>query len=152
VAEQENADGFSSYAGHKFAFHGFLGHQAHRTASAAFRRTAADHGNQPLFLIVIQHFRRPGRCLSYSARSKPPFFIPSANFPNGLRGQRESASDSRSAYPLGQLQQRQGTQHDSNLLYSTTQQTLEHLLLLDGYFGTQGSTSHAPSMRQNNST
>ena len=48
-----------------------------------------------------------------------------ANLPNRLRGERNNDGDSRRAYTLGQLQQRQGTQNDSDLLYSAAQQSLE---------------------------
>src|SRR6266851_3738875 len=49
--------GFSSHAGNQPAFYGFFGHQSNRPASAAFRRATADHGNQTLFLALVQHFR-----------------------------------------------------------------------------------------------
>src|SRR5262249_1892716 len=37
VAEQENAHGFSSHAGHQFALHRFLSYQTYGPAGAAFR-------------------------------------------------------------------------------------------------------------------
>ena len=58
VAEQENSDRFPSYTGNQFAFDGFFRHQAHGPTCAAFRRIAAYHCNQTLFLALIKHFSR----------------------------------------------------------------------------------------------
>ena len=121
MAEQENADGFSSHAGNQFAFYGFFGHQANRPASAAFRRAAADHGNQSLFLAVVQHFRRSGPLLLIERPFQAPLLITMANLPNRLRGQRNHAGNPRRTDTLGQLQQRQGAQNDSDLLYAAGQ-------------------------------
>jgi len=46
--------------------------QAYCPTSAAFRWATAYHGNQTLFLAIVEYLRCSGRCLSYSARSKPP--------------------------------------------------------------------------------
>ena len=74
-----------------------------------------------------------------------------ANLTNGLRRERNCAGDAWRVDPLGQLQQRQGTQNDSHLLYAAAQQALEFSLVLSGDLDAQSWTSHALSMRQNNS-
>ena len=51
---------------------GFLGHQPHGPASAAFGRIATDHGDDALLLAVLQHFRRSGPLLLVEGRSRPP--------------------------------------------------------------------------------
>src|SRR4029077_18800687 len=58
VAQQENANGFPSYAGNQFAFDGFLRYQADGPTGAAFRPSAAHPWNQTLLLGVLEHFRR----------------------------------------------------------------------------------------------
>src|SRR5208283_1428077 len=58
VAQQENANGFPSDTGNQFAFDGFFRYQADGPTGAAFRRIAAYHCNQTLFLAVVEHFRR----------------------------------------------------------------------------------------------
>src|SRR5215470_14046774 len=95
VAEQENADGLPSHAGNQLAFYGFFGHQAHRPASAAFRRVTANHRNQPLFLIVVQHLRRAGPWLLIEGSFQPTLLITMAHFPYRLRRQRNKAGNSR---------------------------------------------------------
>src|SRR3954453_1684726 len=105
VAEQENADGFPSHARNQFAFYRFLGHQAHRPASAAFRRATTDHGNQPLFLVVVQHLCRARPWPLVECPFQAPFLITMPNLANGLWSERDRVRDSGRAYTLGQLQQ-----------------------------------------------
>ena len=60
-------------------------------------------------------------------------------------------ADSRRAGTLGQLQQSQGAQDDSDLLHAAAQQALELFLILRRDVDAQGWTTHTLSMRQNNS-
>src|SRR5215467_4146035 len=151
VAEQEKADGFSSHAGNQLAFDGFFRHQSHGPASAAFRRVTADHGDQPLFLVVVQHFRRSGPLPFIERSFQAALLITMANFADRLRRQWNHGGNARRTYPLTQLQKRQGAQNDSNRLHSAANQLLEFFLILGGDFDTQRRTTHTLSMRQNKS-
>ena len=74
-----------------------------------------------------------------------------ANLTNGLRREWNCAGDAWRADTLGQLQQRQGAQNNSHLLYAAAQQALEFPLVVSGDLDAQSWTSHTLSMRQNNS-
>lgn len=91
----------------------------------------------------------PGRCLSYSAPIQTALLITVADVSNTLWRQRYNAGNSRCPYASCQLQKRQGTQHDSDLLDSAAHQLPEFLLILGGHFNPQGWTSHTLSMCQN---
>ena len=91
----------------------------------------------------------PGRCFSYSARSKPPLLITAADVPDGLCRQRNYSGNAGRGGTLGQLQKSQGAQHDPDLLDSAAHQLSEFFLVPGGHFNTQGWTSHALSMGQN---
>jgi hypothetical protein len=67
VAQQENPNGFPSYAWNQLAFDGFFRHPTHGPTGATFRRAAAYHGNQALFLAIVEHFGGP-RPLSFVQR------------------------------------------------------------------------------------
>ena len=56
MAQQENSNGFPSYAWNQFAFDGFFRYQTHGPAGATFRRATAYHCNQTLFLAIVEHF------------------------------------------------------------------------------------------------
>src|SRR5262249_61665305 len=84
VAQQDNSNGFPSYARNQFAFNGFFRYQTHGPTGAAFRRTAAYHCNQTLFLAVIEHFGG-SRSLSFVQRPlQAPFLATMPNVPYGL--------------------------------------------------------------------
>jgi hypothetical protein len=72
-----------------------------------------------------------------------------AELANRLWSQRDNAGNPRRADAFYQLQQRQGSEDDPNLLHSTTQQFTELFLILRGDFNTQSWTTHTPSMRPN---
>src|SRR3954447_13708224 len=50
VGKKQDAYGFSAHAGNHLPFHGFLGHQTHGPAGAAFGRIATHHADNPLLL------------------------------------------------------------------------------------------------------
>src|ERR1700674_3938810 len=59
VALQQDADCLSPYIRDQFAFDGFFGDQTDRPASPPFRRLTANHGDNALFLRVIENLLRP---------------------------------------------------------------------------------------------
>ena len=54
--EQQNSDGLSSYLWNQFSLYRFFGHQPDRPAGAALGRVGTHHGDDPLFLVVVQYF------------------------------------------------------------------------------------------------
>ena len=100
------------------------------TASSATSRTvqraplrwvAADHGNQPPFLAVVQHLRRAGPLPLVERPFQAAFLIPMADVADGLGSERDDLGDLRRTGASGQLPQRQRTQNDANLLHAATQ-------------------------------
>jgi hypothetical protein len=72
--------------------------------------------------------------------------ITMADRPDGLRSERYG--NPRRGGPFRQLQQRQGSQDGSNLLYATAQQRNDYSLILWRDINAQWWTTHASSMRQ----
>ena len=72
-----------------------------------------------------------------------------AHLANRLWRQRNRARDARGADAPCQLQKRQRSQNDSDLLYSPAHQPAEFLLILGRDFNTQRGARHTLSMRQN---
>jgi hypothetical protein len=120
------------------------------TASSATRRTVqrARPSGGLLHTIAIK------RCFWLSSRTsgcsgslfliqrpiQTALPIPSADIADGLCCQRNYPSNAGRDGAFGQLQQRQGAQHDTNLLDSATHQFPE---FLGRHFNAQGWTSHA---------
>jgi hypothetical protein len=63
VVQEQNPDGFSSDVRNQPPLDGFLCHQTHGPAGAAFRRIATHHGDNPLLLAVIEHSGGAGALL-----------------------------------------------------------------------------------------
>src|ERR1700684_3413916 len=55
VALQQNPDCFSAHLGHQFTFDGFFYNQAPRPTRPPLRRLTANHGNDALFLGVVEN-------------------------------------------------------------------------------------------------
>ena len=72
-----------------------------------------------------------------------------ADLANRLWREWDHGGNPRCTDALGQLQQRQGSQDDPNLLHAAAQQPRQFLLILGRDIDTQGWTAHTPSMRQN---
>ena len=99
-----------------------FGHQAHGPAGAAFRRVAANHGDNSLFLAVVEHGRCAGPLLLVECRFQAALLITVTDLANGLRGERDHFGNPRRTGTFGQLEERQGAQHDPDLLYAAVQQ------------------------------
>ncbi len=149
--EQQNPDGLPSYVRHQLALHRFFGHQAHGPAGTTLGRIAAHHGNDPLFLVGVQHFSRTGPLLLIEGTIQAGLLITMTEPTDGLWGEWDHLGDLRRAGLLSQLQECQGPQDHPDLLHSTLQQSSQFLLILLGDADLQGRTTHTPSMRQNNS-
>src|SRR3954451_16390669 len=147
VGKKQDAYGFSAHAGNHPPLHGFLGHQTHGPAGAAFGRIATHHGDNPLLLAVVENGGRAGALLLKQRRFQTPPLISMPDRANSLSRQWDDLRNPRRTGPFGQLQQRQGTENNPNLLHSAAQQLNEFLLILRRDIDTQRWTAHAPSMR-----
>ena len=152
MAQQENANGFPSYAGNQFAFDGFFRYQADGPTGAALWRIAAYHCNQTLLLTVIEHFRRSRSLFLVQRPFQSALLVTAADIAYGLGCERDNLGNLRCAGALCQLQQSQGAQDDPNLLYAAAQQLGKLSLMLRRDIKAQRWTTHTSSMRQNNST
>jgi hypothetical protein len=121
-----------------------------RTVQRALRRATAYHGNQPLFLGIIQQLCGTGPLALIQRPFQATAPVAMTHLSNRLRCKWNSGRDSRCAYTLGQLPQRQSAQNDSDRLHPAGQQGLEFLLVFSGDFDVQGRMSHALSMHQHN--
>ena len=122
MAEQENPNGFPSYARNQFAFDRFFRHQAHGPAGAAFRRAAAYHCNQTLFLAIVKHFRGTRSLFFIQCPLQPALLVTTADIAYGLGGERDYLGNLRCAGTLCQLQQSQCAQDNPNLLDAAAQE------------------------------
>jgi hypothetical protein len=116
VVEEQNPNRFPSHAWNQSPLHRLLRHQSHGPAGAAFGRVAAHHGDDPLLLAVVQHSRRAGALPVIERGFEASILVTMAEFPNGLRSEWDHAGNPRRTDALGQLQEGQGSQDDTDLL------------------------------------
>jgi hypothetical protein len=88
VVEQQNPDGLSSHLWNQLSLHRFFGHQPDRPAGAARGRVGAHHGDDPLFLVVVQYFSGAGSLLLIKSTLQSGFLVAVAESTNGLWGER----------------------------------------------------------------
>jgi hypothetical protein len=148
VVEEQHSDRFSSHSPNQSPLHGFLGHQPHGPPGATLRRVAADHGDNALFLAVLQQLGRSGPLLLIQSAFEASLLIAVGNSPNRLRRQGNNAGDTWRAGPFGYLQQRHRPQDDAHLLNTAAQQLPQLILVFLRDFDTLGGTSHTLSMQQ----
>ena len=67
-----------------------------------------------------------------------------SDLPNRLWREWDHAGNPRCTNALGQLQERQGSQNDTDLLYAAAQQPRQLVLVFRFDFDTQGWASHTP--------
>ena len=118
-----------SYARNQFAFDGFFRYQTHGPAGATFWRTAAYHGNQTLFLAIVEHLGGSGALLLIQRPIPTALLITAADVTDGLCRQRNYPGNARRGDTLGQLQKRQGTKNHPNLLNPAAEDLGELLLI-----------------------
>ena len=147
--EQQNPNCLSAHLRSQFSFYGFLGDQSHGPSGATFGRLAADHSNDALFLVVIEHFSRSGPRLLIQRSLQTVLLITVTKFSDGLRCQRDPTSNLRSRESFGQLQQSGCAQDDSHLLNPAFEELMQFFLVSRAYSDTQGGCGHVLSILQN---
>src|SRR5688572_12617653 len=88
VAFEQDPDCLSAHAGNQFALDRFLGDQAHRPASPAFRRLAAHHGDDALLLGIVENLLSPGSLFFIQGAVQAALVITMGDLTDRLRGQR----------------------------------------------------------------
>src|SRR4051794_28727789 len=84
VGKEQDADGFPPHAGDQLALHGFLSHQTHGPSRAAFGGITAYHGDNPLFLAVVEHGGCAGTLLFEKRGRQTALLIPVADVADRL--------------------------------------------------------------------
>src|ERR1700748_42669 len=83
VVKKQNPDGFASHSRYQSPFYRLFGHQAHGPSGKAFRRIAADYGDNTLALAVFQQGGRAGPFLLIQCPLEPPLPVTMPNLANG---------------------------------------------------------------------
>src|SRR5271157_394938 len=96
VVEQQNPNRLPSYLWHQFTLHRFLRHQADRPAGTTFWRIAADHRDDPLFLVGVQYLGRARPLLLVKGTIQASMLIAMPESANCLWGERDHLGDLRS--------------------------------------------------------
>src|SRR5277367_3837263 len=128
VALKQNADGFPAYARHKLSLDRLLRYQSHRPASLAFGWFAANHCDNALLLQIVEQLGGAGTLLLIERPLKAAFAVAVSDLADRLRCKFEQTGDLRRGHPTSQAQQCDRSQHDPDLLNTTTQQLPERFL------------------------
>jgi hypothetical protein len=103
VALQQNPDCFSAHLGNQLAFDCFFGDQADGPTGAAFRRFAADHGNDALLLRAVENLPCSGPLFGIDGGVQAIAHVAMGNLADCLRCQGESLRDLRRGETAGKL-------------------------------------------------
>jgi len=103
VALQQNPNGLATHLGNQFAFDGLFRDQADRPARPAHRRVTAHHGDDPLFLGIIQNLAGSRALFVIEGALEPATVIAMGDLADGLRGERESLRHAGCGGATGQL-------------------------------------------------
>jgi len=122
VVKQQNPDRFTSHPRNQLSFHRFFGHQPDRPARATFRRGGAHHCDNPLLLVVVQHFDGAGTLLLIKRALQSGLLVTVAQSANRLYRERNHLANLGSAGVLRQLQERQGPENNPDLLNASFQE------------------------------
>ena len=125
--EQQYPDGFPSYLRHQLALDRLCGHQADRPPRLPLGRSTANHRDDPLSLAVVQQRNGPRSLLVPERPIQALLRIAPSNLTDCLRGQADVGGHLGNRFPLVQLRQGQGAEHNPHRLDSTTQEMV-HLV------------------------
>jgi hypothetical protein len=103
------------------------------------------HGDDPLLLAVFQNRRSAGPLLVVERGFEATRLVTMADLPDRLWRQWDHARNPRCASAPGQLQKRQGSQDDTDLLNAAAQQPRQFVLVFRFDFDTHGWASHTPA-------
>jgi hypothetical protein len=103
VALQQNPNCLSTHLGNQLPFDGLFGDQANGPTGTAFRRFAADHGDNTLLLWAVENLpgSRPLFGIDGGIQAVAP--VAMGDLADRLRRKGESLSDLRGGETVGQL-------------------------------------------------
>ena len=114
--EQQNPDCFSSYLRRQFVLHGLFSYQTHRPTSAALGRLATHHGDDALFLAVVEQGLSSRTWFVIERRFQAPFFVAMADLADCLNCQGNALGYAWRAHASSQLRKHCRPQHNSDWL------------------------------------
>ena len=113
---QQNPDCLPPRFGDQFALDRFLDDQTHGPARPAFRRLAANHGNDTLLLRVVENWFRPRTLFVVECGFQAVAVVAVGYLADGFRRQRESRGDLRSRNSPAELTQSECPHEDASLM------------------------------------
>ena len=125
VAEQKNPDGFPPHLWHQLAFHRFFGNQPDGPPRPAFRRVAADHGDDALARFGVQQTLCPRTLFVIQGAFQPGILLAPCDFPHRLGCQMDIGGHLGTAFAFMKLAQSQTPQYDAHRLDSAAQHTIQ---------------------------
>ena len=105
MALQQNSDCLSAHLGNQFPFDGLFGDQADCPSGAAFRRFAADHGDNTLLLWAVENLLGSRPLFGVDGRIQTVVHVAMRDLADRLRRKGESLSDLRCGETVGKLAQ-----------------------------------------------
>jgi hypothetical protein len=103
VALQQNSDCLSAHLGNQFPFDGLFGDQADGPSGTAFRRFAADHGDNTLLLWAVENLPGSRPLFGVDGGIQAVAHVAMGDLADRLRSKGESLSDLRCGETVGKL-------------------------------------------------
>src|ERR1039457_2739715 len=146
VALQQNPDCFSPHLGHQLTFDGLFYYQAHRPPRPPFRRLTANHGNDPLFLGIVEDLLGSWPLLVVEGDLQAATVVPMGDLTDRLGSQGKRLCDLRRRESVAKLAKHQCANDNTHLLNASSQQfnNLDTILRLD--FDWDRATRHGLSI------
>jgi hypothetical protein len=103
VALQQNPDCLSAHLGNQLPFDGLFGDQADGPTGTAFRRFAADHGDNTLLLWAVENLPGSRPLFGVDGGIQAVAHVAMGDLADRLRSKRESLSDLRCGETVSKL-------------------------------------------------
>ncbi len=116
--------------GNQLALDGLLDYQTDSPTRPPFRRFAADHGDDALFLGIVQQRFGAGPLPVVESTVQAAAVITVSDLANGFGSEGQRLRDSRRGGSLGEPTECEGAQHDAHLLNTRSHQLLDTTKIL----------------------
>jgi hypothetical protein len=149
VVLEQHPDCLSARAGRQLPLDGLLGDQPNGPTRPPFRRFAADHGDNALFLGSAQKGLRARSLFVIQRAIQATPAVTVSNLANTLRRQGHRLRNLGRSGPLGELPENQGAQDDTHLLNAGARQLLDASEVLGLDFDGDRASRHTSMMDHN---
>ena len=149
MALQHNPDCLPPHAGDQFALDGLFSYQPDRPARPPFGRRAADHGDNALFLGVVEKLRGPRSLLVVKGTCQTVTVVAMGDLTDRFGSERKRSSDLRRSHSTRKLLQHQSPQHDAHLLNAAAQKFADLGQVFGLNLNRDWLTCHIPSIHKN---